>query len=230
MEHPKEPAIGYPIDIISHAQSEYQLTAAQPTITTTTTNVVQPPRRVSCTDFLTLVVTSIILSIIFYMMVFGIFKSPSVSFQVNSVSVSSFNDSASQMTANWNISFCVGNPNKETVISYDLKDRFLLAAAVLPFYQDPMDQTEVEVSLAASSVHVEKWTDDAISFDRTRVGEVGFNVKVQAMVRLDPGTEIETKHSVLACCRNLTVAFWTNTALGMMLGGSRTCETHLETY
>ncbi|KAK9279297.1 hypothetical protein L1049_012976 [Liquidambar formosana] len=263
MEGQKPPVIGYPLQF-SHGQSPNPLsdnpTAQPPHSTTTTTtaaaNVVQLPpivghqdqprprrRRSQICSGTNCGTLAAILALLAFAAI-GAFlgnkysiKSPV--FRLNSASLSSFNLFVdSQITANWNVTFYVRNPNRWASIAYDVtqasvfyEDQLLSAGTISPFQQGRREQTLVTTaSLDAKSVHVDDWVKTFILDNLTSAGGVlDFNVKVEALVRLHPGTLSEARGRVTVSC-NVKIQFSPDTTSGTMVDGPRECRTHLDDH
>uniref|UniRef100_A0A1D1YY22 Uncharacterized protein At1g08160 n=1 Tax=Anthurium amnicola TaxID=1678845 RepID=A0A1D1YY22_9ARAE len=159
-------------------------------------------------------------------------------FAVSSASVSSFSVSASQqLSADFNLSFAVRNPNRKVGISYDE-----VAAAVLygpeaisktslpPFYQGKGNSTVVAASFAAAADYVDADAANGIAKERSsNGGVVVFHVRVTAWVRFRSGAWRRTRsHLMRAFCDNVRIGFSNATsAVGSLAGPPQPCKVYL---
>ncbi|XP_043691529.1 NDR1/HIN1-like protein 10 [Telopea speciosissima] len=154
-------------------------------------------------------------------------------FQLDSASVSSFNVSSSDLTANWDLAFTVRNPNKKLIVFYDSFDGYvfygraqLAETSLPPFYQGKRNQTTVQAKFAAASTYVNDYVASSIAADRSQ-GAVSFNVRLVTWVRFKSGLWRTRRHWMSVLCRNVRVSFSSNSRVGSLSGGSRECDVYL---
>ncbi|KAK9279787.1 hypothetical protein L1049_013469 [Liquidambar formosana] len=237
----------------SAAAASTSASATNNNVNTARAHVVQPPtvshhhqqrpgKSKLSNSCLALIIASISVAVMFviYAIVsfLNAFEFPE--FTLNSVSISPFNLSVHShtTTTNWNVSFYIRNPNRRMSFSYDMvqaslfyKDaQFLSPGTIPPFSQGTEDSTSVQAKLATSSVYVDDGLRKAILDCWSRRGAaVDLNVKVQALIRFDPGTNSESRGSVWVFCKDVKTEFLSNSTLGTMVGGSMKCKVGVNT-
>lgn len=150
-------------------------------------------------------------------------------FHVDSLSVSGFNISSSQVTGNWDVQFAVRNPNKKLSVYYDhieasvyYRNALLSQKTLPPFKQGTKNQTALRATLVADSIYVDGDAND-IAAHRTS-GSVSFNVRVLSIVRFKDGAWRARRRVMRVLCGNLGVGISSNSSRGNLLGGSRQCR------
>lgn len=152
-------------------------------------------------------------------------------FSVSSASVTRFNLSSTQLTANWEIVFAVSNPNKKMTVEYDTfrasviyGNTGLAENTLSPFSQGKRNQTSFTARLAASSSYVEDSDARALSADRAR-GSIEFRVKLYSWVRFRTGAWRTRSHLMRVLCRHVPIGFSSpQVAGGSLSGAPRECD------
>ncbi|XP_058109094.1 NDR1/HIN1-like protein 10 [Magnolia sinica] len=155
-------------------------------------------------------------------------------FTVRSVSVSRFNISSSQLTANWDISLSALNTNTKMAIYYDRVEAsvfygsdLLSETTLAPFYQGKRNLTTVRATLAAVSEYVRDGVVRDLSEDRARRGSVNFHVKLLAWVRFRSGAWRTRRHLLRVFCEDVRVGLPSAARVGTLVGQPRECEVDL---
>ncbi|CAL5194314.1 unnamed protein product [Lathyrus oleraceus] len=157
-------------------------------------------------------------------------------FRVDSASLSSFNFNASGLTAKWNFSLTVSNPNKKIDISYEAiaagvfynageNDIGLLASTRLaPFRQPTQSKTSLQVELLVVNEFLDNRVANGIAGGRVR-GVVNFGLAVNAIIKLS-GWLHPGDHKFKVACEPLNFVISSldnNNATGQLLRGV-TCD------
>ncbi|KAG9455040.1 hypothetical protein H6P81_007944 [Aristolochia fimbriata] len=151
-------------------------------------------------------------------------------FSVTSVAVTPFNLSGNQLTASWDLTFAVDNPNKKMNIYYDsLKasvfydDELLAENALAPFYMETRNSTTLRARLAAVSGYVDGAVAKDMADDRGK-GQLKFDVGVVAWVRFRAGDWWTRRRILRVFCQGVPIAFSTPTAPGVLSGKPTECD------
>lgn len=146
---------------------------------------------------------------------------------VTSASVSPFNQSTVSLTADWDFSFRVDNPNGKMGVFYDridasvLYDLSLLAdTSVPPMYQGQRNSTSFSARLAAVSEYVDNWKGMA---EERGKGVVKFDVRLVAWVRFRAGAWRTRRRMLRAFCGDVPVTF-NGAGAGNFSGQPRECN------
>ncbi|XP_043716635.1 NDR1/HIN1-like protein 10 [Telopea speciosissima] len=193
-------------------------------------------RRRRCDTFLRSLTITIIVVIVIMgaisLIIWLIIRPRVPEFQLDSASVSYFNVSTSNLTANWDLGFTIRNPNKKLSVYYDsffvnmLYGREDLAETSLPpFDQGTRNQTTLRAKFAAASTYVEDNAAKSMAADRS-LGAVNFNVKLVSWVRFKSGGWRTKRHLMSVHCR-VRVSFSSNSRVGYLSDGSRGCDVYL---
>ncbi|XP_077234428.1 NDR1/HIN1-like protein 10 [Tasmannia lanceolata] len=156
-------------------------------------------------------------------------------FSISSASVSPLNtSSSSQLTANWDLTFSVRNPNKKMNIYYDrivasvVYGQDVLSVTTLqPFYQAKRNLTTVRARMVVDSFYVGDKVMRNIAAERS-LGAVNFNFRLVAWVRFRSGAWRTRRHLMRVFCEDVKIAYSNATALGTLFGtGPRQCDVDL---
>jgi hypothetical protein len=240
--------IGYP------AQSS-QVAAGYPAAPTAYPYAVKPPsytrlyqRRVGPTGsrsvssfFCRLIMAAAalfaILGVVFFI-TWLVLKPQLPEFRVDSASVSPLNLTGSELTATWNLTLLVRNPNTKLRIYYESveaslvygngPDGLLLGTTTLaPFFQGKKNETRIRVGLSVVGEYVGEDVVTKISGERAR-GSVGFGVRVFAWVRFRTGSWWRSRQCLLRVyCDQVQIGFGANNGSGSLTGQPGACEVDL---
>lgn len=156
-------------------------------------------------------------------------------FQVDSASVSPLNLTGSELTATWNLTLLVRNPNTKLRIYYDSVKASLVygngqvlgTTPLAPFFQGKKNETRIRVELSAVDEYVSEDVVTKISGERAR-GSVGFEVSVFASVMFRTGSWWRSRQCLLRVyCDQVQIGFGTNNGSGSLTGQPGTCEVDL---
>ncbi|XP_077240058.1 NDR1/HIN1-like protein 26 [Tasmannia lanceolata] len=182
------------------------------------------------------IAVSIFIIIIAITFIFWLILRPTLpDFSITSASVSPINtSSSSQLTANWDLTFSVRNPNKKMNIYYDQIDAsvfygsdFISLTSLPPFYQSKENITTVRARLAADSAYIGDGVVSDIAGERSH-GAVSFNFKVIAWVRFRSGAWRTRKRILKVFCDDVKIAYANATAFGTLFATPpRQCEVDL---
>lgn len=157
-------------------------------------------------------------------------------FRVDSVSASLLNTTRSQLTAAWNITLVVRNPNTKLNIYYDrlqasvvYRDGSLISTMPLPpFFQPKRNETRVRFQLGVVGQYVGEEVATEISDERAG-GSVGFGVTVFAWMRFRTGSWWRTSQCLLRVyCDRVQIGFDPSKASGSLTSQPGSCEVDLE--
>ncbi|RZC84136.1 hypothetical protein C5167_046923 [Papaver somniferum] len=156
-------------------------------------------------------------------------------FHVDSASVTNFNVTNSQLSANWEIGFFVRNPNKKMTIFYDriegsifYKDESLTETSLVPFFQEKKNETTISTRFTAMGTYVGERTAKDILGDKNNGGGLRFNVRMLAWVRFRSGAWRTRRHLMRVFCEDVRIGFPNATSsAGTLSGSSKVCEVHL---
>lgn len=153
-------------------------------------------------------------------------------FRVDSVSLTSFNVSASPqaVSGNWAVGFSIYNPNKrmklvydEMVSTIDYKSEHLSQTRIPPFVQGKKNQTAVTATYSAINSYVDGRSVSSINGDRAR-GTVSFDVRVHGRIGFRSGWWRMKRRLLRVLCENVAVAVSSGGGSGKMVGGARDCR------
>ncbi|KAJ7976208.1 Late embryogenesis abundant (LEA) hydroxyproline-rich glycoprotein family [Quillaja saponaria] len=155
-------------------------------------------------------------------------------FRVDSASVSSLNATGTELTATWDFTLFVRNPNHKLRINYDSVEATVLygddvrlaTSRLPPFLQETKNETRVQFQLAARSEYVGEDVVKRVSGERAH-GSVNFGVTVYAWIRFRSGIWRMRQHLLKVYCDPVSMGFSPNNATGTLLGQSRSCEVDL---
>ncbi|XP_018846127.1 NDR1/HIN1-like protein 26 [Juglans regia] len=157
-------------------------------------------------------------------------------FRVDSVSASPLNTTGSQLTAAWNITLVVRNPNTKLSIYYDrlqasvvYRDLSQISTMPLPpFFQPKRNETRVRFQLGVVGQYVGEDVATEISDERAG-GSVGFGITVFAWMRFRTGSWWRTSQSLLRVyCDRVQIGFDPSKASGSLTSQPGSCEVDLE--
>ncbi|XXG65108.1 hypothetical protein AAC387_Pa05g2896 [Persea americana] len=154
------------------------------------------------------------------------------SFSISSISVSRFNLSSTNLTADWDIVFSVRNPNKHHNVEYGTFDAnvyygsALLAKTTLsPFSQGKHEEIPVTISVAALSSYVNEDAALRLAADHAR-GSIEFRVRllfsavsIRSHSRGDSGPLL-----IKVWCVHVPVDFSSPQGSGLLSGAPRKCK------
>ncbi|KAA8549939.1 hypothetical protein F0562_001623 [Nyssa sinensis] len=130
-------------------------------------------------------------------------------FQINSVTVSAFDVSSSYITANWNISFSVKNPNMAVSLHYEdvrvlvlYNGVHLLSANIPQFHQSSLEETSVQANVTVTSVSINKSVAKAIAVARGN-GYLDFTVTIDGSIRIVFSIRKEKRSKIRVSCEDL---------------------------
>ncbi|XP_042475176.1 NDR1/HIN1-like protein 10 [Macadamia integrifolia] len=247
-----KPVTGYPMGYPPAATASYQSTAGYPNSTAGTAYpyAAPPPgpgpyyypsssydnqrRRATFLRRLLIAALAVVVIIGCITFITWLVLRPRVpEFQLDSASVSSFNVSSSDLTANWDLNFTVRNPNKKLTVFYSnfrgviFYDRMQLAETSLPpFEQGKRNQTTVRAKFAASSTYVDDNLAKSLATDRSQ-GAVSFNVRLVTWVKFKTGWWRTRMHWMSVHCSDVRISFKSNSGVGSLTGGPRGCDVYL---
>lgn len=175
-----------------------------------------------------------IISVVFFI-TWLVLKPQLPEFQVDSASVSPLNLTGSKLTATWNLTLLVRNPNTKLRIYYNsveaslvygngpVLDKTLLA----PFFQEKKNETWIRVGLSVVDEYVGEDVVTKISGERAS-GSVGFGVRVFAWVRFRTGSWWRSRQCLLRVnCDQVQIGFGSNNGSGSLTGQPGACEVDL---
>ncbi|MQM08193.1 hypothetical protein Taro_041042 [Colocasia esculenta] len=159
-------------------------------------------------------------------------------FAVTSATVSSFNVSvgSQQMSAEFNLSVSVRNPNKRVGLSYDELDAAVLYRSTLisetslaPFYQEKGDSRVLPARFSAVGRYVGGDVANGIAGERSsNGGAVVFHVRFFGRVNFRSGAWRTRRHYMRVYCDNVKFVFGNATAsVGTFTGSPQQCEVHI---
>ncbi|CAK8544140.1 unnamed protein product [Lathyrus sativus] len=233
------PPGGYPVDVpypyaAPPPPSSYPTTTAFYQQPTTTFTYHQPSTRVKSILCGFIFVITVILGITILIGYFNL-KPRAPEFRVDSASLTSFNINASGLTAKWDFTLTVSNPNKKIDFSYEAiaagvfydgeNDLGLLASTRLaPFRQPTQSKTSFQVEFAVVNEFLDNRVANGIAGGRVR-GVVNFALAVNAVIKLS-GWLHPGNHKFKVACEPLNFAISSldnNNATGQLLRGV-TCD------
>ncbi|XP_068658129.1 NDR1/HIN1-like protein 10 [Aristolochia californica] len=151
-------------------------------------------------------------------------------FSVTAMSVTPFNLSRTQLTASWDVTLAVDNPNKKMNIYYDsLKasvfydDELLAENALAPFFMEKRNSTTLTARLAAISGYVDVSAAKDMTAERAE-GQVKFDVGVIAGVRFRAGDWWTRRRILRVFCEDVTIAFSSPTGPGVLSRKPADCD------
>ena len=159
-----------------------------------------------------------------------ILKPRSPEIRVVSASVTSLNTTGYDLTAQWDITLVVTNPNHKLTLYYDDVSagvfygnyRVLASTRYPPLLQDTGTESTVRVRFAAVDEFVGEGVAKGIAGDRVR-GFVRFGVRLSAWVRFKSGIVKSRYHLLEAVCYPLNFDFSPNNGTGTLMRGLN-CE------
>ncbi|XP_059645972.1 uncharacterized protein LOC132289503 [Cornus florida] len=186
--------------------------------------------RVMCMIMITFLIGMIFLLII-PLLVFGKYTSE---FQVETLSVPSFNVSDTSLKANWEAKVKVKNVNEKSDAYYyhvessiNYKDSILAVSLVNPFRLGKKDTSNINVELASKAEHsgMEDKILKEIGKDRSG-GAVTFNLKFGVVAVFSSGIwKREARMSIV--CDDLKVNFGGGNGAGTLSSGEHKCVTYI---
>ncbi|GAB2274560.1 hypothetical protein Dimus_009327 [Dionaea muscipula] len=154
-------------------------------------------------------------------------------FRVDSLSLTGFNLSSSQISGRWDVRFAVSNPNTKLHAYYDELVAYVFYSSDLiaqnqlpPFDQPTKSQSNLTAEMVASSAYVPGSVASNIGGERSQ-GTLHFNVRVLAVVRFTTGSWRARRRLLRVICNNLAVVISSNAANGTLSGGPRKCDSVL---
>jgi hypothetical protein len=156
-------------------------------------------------------------------------------FRVDSASVSQLNvTSSSELTATWNFTLFVRNPNTKLNLYYDRlqasvsygRDDILSMTSLQPFFQPKRNETRVLVRFSVVDEYVREKVATRIS-DEKAIGSVGFRVRVIALVKFRSGIWWTRQRLLRVYCDRVQIGFGSNNGTGSLTGQSVPCEVDL---
>ncbi|KAK9280030.1 hypothetical protein L1049_013715 [Liquidambar formosana] len=236
MENPPRPVTGYPVTGYPPPQSAanprpngYPYNAAPPYYNPNP-YIYANPRATFLRRFIAIMIGLFIITGTIVFIVWLVLRPRIPQVTVDSVSVTNFTTSSSQVTGNWDVRFSVRNPNKKMSIYYDsivsslfYEAAFLSRTTLPPFDQDTRNLTTVRAEFAAAGVYVDGRLVNEINSERAR-GAVGFDVTVQARVRFSAGAWKARRRFLRVLCEDVAVGLSSNGASGTLVGGPKECR------
>ncbi|XP_068663375.1 NDR1/HIN1-like protein 10 [Aristolochia californica] len=151
-------------------------------------------------------------------------------FSVTAASVTPFNLSGVQLTASWDLTFAVDNPNKKMNIYYDsLKasvfydDELLAENALAPFFMGKRNSTTLRARLASVSGYVDAGAAKEMTAEMGK-GQVKFDAAVMAWVRFRAGDWWTRRRILRVFCEDVTIAFSSPSGPGVLSGKPTVCD------
>ncbi|CAI9105734.1 OLC1v1004733C1 [Oldenlandia corymbosa var. corymbosa] len=151
--------------------------------------------------------------------------------RVDSLSVSNYNLSGYQLTANFQIGITVRNPNSKIKVDYDQVDAYvyskdyrLAETSLAPFSQPKKNETSIRASEAAVNTYVDGDLVSDMNGQRSRSGRVNFNVRLLMSLRLKAGAWFSRRRYLKAFCGDLSVGIASNSSNGSLIGGPGQCN------
>ncbi|KAI4348893.1 hypothetical protein L6164_009559 [Bauhinia variegata] len=151
-------------------------------------------------------------------------------FRVESATVTSLNATGAELTARWDITLSIRNPNRKLAIYYDSLDAKVsygdyggLATTHLPpFIQETQNETRVRAQLSVIDEYVDNDVVKDIAAERA-VGSVKFGVTVLAWIRFRTGVWRTRDHVLRVYCDPINISFSNNNGTGSLMGPSNSC-------
>lgn len=158
-------------------------------------------------------------------------------FSVSSASVSSFNLSSSQqLSADFDVTLTVRNPNKKMGVQYDgVRAAVLYGGETIsetslpPFYQSKGNVTTVHARLVAAGEYVVGDVTNGINSDRSHGnGAVRFQFRVLSWAVFNSGGWRTRRHVMRVYCEDVSIGFNNSTvSSGSLLGAPKQCQVYL---
>ncbi|CAI9778314.1 unnamed protein product [Fraxinus pennsylvanica] len=153
-------------------------------------------------------------------------------FRVDSFSVSNLtvgNNSLVSFTSEARLT--ARNPNKKMKLDYDrieaevfYKSGSLADTTIPPFHQDTKNETSIKANFAAAGSYVDKRVVDGINWDRSKNGNVGFNLRVISRVKFEAKAWRTRKRFLKVFCGDLVVGIPSNGSSGMLTSVQKQCR------
>ncbi|GER51633.1 late embryogenesis abundant protein [Striga asiatica] len=153
-------------------------------------------------------------------------------FRVDSFSISNFtlgNNSLVSFTSE--IRLTARNPNKKMRLAYDhivaeifYKSESLSETTVPPFWQDTRNETSLTANFAAAGSFVERPVADEMNSDRSRSGNVNFNLRMLSRVKFEAKAWRTRRRFLKVFCGDLIVGIPSNGRPGVLIGRPQQCR------
>ena len=156
-------------------------------------------------------------------------------FRVDSASVSELNVTQSELSADWNFTLFVRNPNTKLSLYYDRleasvfyhRSRDSLSTTPLqPFSQSKRNQTWVPVRFEVMSEYIGEDVAARISGEKS-TGSVGFRVRVFALVKFRSGFWWTRERLLRVYCDRVQIGVDPKNGTGSLMGQPGACEVNL---
>ncbi|KAK9291186.1 hypothetical protein L1049_009374 [Liquidambar formosana] len=241
---PSQIAAGYPPPTTFPVTTAYPYAVPPPAVFSQTYHPPSPPRwryyrdggRSTLLCRLVSAVFAVLFAIaIFFFIIWLILKPRLPEFQVDSASVAPLNVTKTELSATWDITFRVRNPNEKLSVYYHRieawvvygEEDLLYGTDLPPFYQEKRNETTVEAQLAVVSDTADGYVLRAISEEKAR-GLVSFDVRVLALINFRKGVWQTRRHLLRASCEGVIFGFSApNNGTGTLMGGPRACKVGL---
>ncbi|KFK32407.1 hypothetical protein AALP_AA6G237800 [Arabis alpina] len=194
-----------------------------------------PPRnpRAVLLRRLFIVLTAFLLVLGLILIVFLIVVRPQLpNVYINSLSVSNFNVSNSQVSGKWDLNLLFRNPNSKMSLHYDTVlcsvyyGRASLSDTRLqPFDQGKRDETPLNATLSVSGTYVDGRLADSIAKERASKGNVEFNLRMLSWVTFRYGA-FRRRRWLTIYCNDVALAVPPTTSSGKMLASSQRCKSY----
>lgn len=156
-------------------------------------------------------------------------------FRVDSASVSELNLTQSALSADWNFTLFVRNPNTKLSVYYDRLEASvfyhggrdgLSTTPLQPFSQPKGDQTRVPVRFEVMSEYVGEDVAAGISNEKS-TGSVGFRLRVFALVKFRSGFWWTRERLLRVYCDGVQIGVDPKNGTGSLMGLPGACEVDL---
>lgn len=151
--------------------------------------------------------------------------------RIDSLSVSNLNYSTNLFSADFQIGITARNPNSKITLVYESVDANvyfqnvrLSETTLPPFSQTKKNETSIRASAAAVSTYVSGDLVSSMNGQRSKKGNVNFNVRMFMALRLKAGVWFARRRFLKAFCGDLSVGVSSNSSHGTLIGGPRQCN------
>lgn len=170
-----------------------------------------------------------------FLVVWLVLKPRMPEFRVDSATVSELNLTQAALTAEWNFTLFVRNPNTKLSLYYDRLEASVLypgssdslgTTPLQPFSQPKRSQTRVPVPFEVVSEYVGEDVAAGISGEKS-AGSVGFRVRVFALVKFRSGFWWTRERLLRVFCDRVQIGVDPKNGTGSLMGQPGACEVDL---
>ncbi|XP_031473038.1 NDR1/HIN1-like protein 10 [Nymphaea colorata] len=179
----------------------------------------------------TIFVVLSIISFIFWI----VFRPQLPDFSVTDVTVSGFNFSGNELSANWDVNVTAFNGNKKLRVNYDFnkaaiyyEGEVLAVTSLPPFYQDTQTTTTIPVHLATASTFLSDFTSNQLKSSRSN-GEASFDIQLRFGLQFKSRKWTTRWRTLRILCENVEIDWTTsgsNPAVGRLKSAGRCLAYH----